>query len=103
VLKVAADRIAGLLRESDVVARLGGDEFVVLLGDASREDAELVGAKLVDALAQPYPEVEPPVSGSVGIALCPQSGRTVGELLARADRALYGAKRAGKRRVAMDS
>lgn len=101
VLKTAAERISGLLRASDVVARLGGDEFVVLLGDSDRDDAELVGRKLVAALAEPYPDVQPSVSASIGIAMCPQSGRSVAELCASADRALYDAKRAGKHRVAM--
>lgn len=99
VLKAAASRIAGLLRESDVVARQGGDEFVVLLGDARLADAEHVGGKLVAALSAPYPGVVPEVSCSVGIAMHPQDGHTVAELSVHADQALYRAKRAGKRRV----
>jgi GGDEF domain-containing protein len=41
------------------------------------------------------------VSGSVGIAIHPQDGRTVAELCAHADQALYRAKRSGKRRLAV--
>lgn len=99
VLMAAASRISALLRESDVVARLGGDEFAVLLGDARLGDAEHVGGKVIAALSAAYPGVVPAVSCSVGIALHPQDGHTVAELCLHADRALYEAKRTGKRRV----
>jgi diguanylate cyclase (GGDEF)-like protein len=101
VLKAAALRISGLLRESDVVARLGGDEFAVLLGDAGLGDARHVANKLIDALSAPYPGVVPAVSGSVGIAMHPEAGHTVAELCGHADEALYEAKRSGKRRLAV--
>ena len=101
VLKAAAARISGALRESDVVARMGGDEFVVLLSEAGLDDARLVGAKLVEALSTPYPDVKPAVSGSVGIALHPQDGNTVNALCDRADQALYEAKRSGKKRLVL--
>ena len=101
VLKAAASRISGLLRESDVVARLGGDEFAVLLGDAGLGDARHVADQLIDALSTPYPGVVPAVSGSVGIAMHPEAGQTVAELCRRADQALYEAKRSGKRRLAV--
>jgi diguanylate cyclase (GGDEF)-like protein len=100
VLKAAASRILAALRESDVVARMGGDEFVALLSDAGLDDARLVADKLIHALGEPYPGVEPPVSGSVGIAVYPRDGQSVEELCDRADQALYAAKRGGKRRLA---
>ena len=99
VLEAAALRISGALRESDVVARMGGDEFVVLLSEAGLDDARLVGDKLVEALSTPYPDVGPPVTASVGIAVHPRDGVTVDELCKRADEALYEAKRSGKRRL----
>ncbi len=98
VLKAAALRISGLLRESDVVARLGGDEFAVLLGDAGLGDARHVAHKLISALSAPYPGVVPAVSGSVGIAMHPEAGHTVAELCGHAAQALYEAKRSDKRR-----
>jgi diguanylate cyclase (GGDEF)-like protein len=45
--------------------------------------------------------VQSPVSASVGVAVYPQAGSSMAELFERADRALYEAKRAGKRRVAV--
>lgn len=103
VLKEAADRMARAVRVSDVAARLGGDEFAVLLIGVSREQAQAVAEALVDGLSQPYPGISVSVSASVGIAVYPQSGITMLQLLERADMALYKAKGLGKRRVASDS
>jgi len=103
VLRVAAERIRGSIRASDVAARIGGDEFAVLLSAASPEQARVVADSLVEVLAEAYPDVIPPLSASVGIALFPLSGAGAAELMERADAALYKAKRMGKRRVAQDS
>jgi len=102
VLKEAADRMASAIRVSDVAARLGGDEFAVLLLGAHQEDARLVAEALVESLSLPYPNVRVAVSASIGIAVYPQSGATMLQLLERADVALYRAKGLGKRRVALD-
>lgn len=102
VLKEAAERMARAIRLSDVAARLGGDEFAVLLMGANRENARQVAEALVESLSLPYPNVRVAVSASVGIAVFPQSGTTMLQLLERADVALYKAKGQGKRRVALD-
>ena len=100
VLKEAADRMARAIRVSDVAARLGGDEFAVLLMGADRDNAQAVAEALVESLSLPYPKIRVAVSASVGIAVFPQSGVTMLQLLERADMALYRAKGLGKRRVA---
>lgn len=102
VLKEAADRMARAIRVSDVAARLGGDEFAVLLMGADRGNAQAVAEALVESLSLPYPKIRVAVSASVGIAVFPQSGVTMLQLLERADMALYRAKGLGKRRVASD-
>ena len=102
VLKVAAERIRRTIRESDVVSRRGGDEFTVLLGDVDPILTDQIAEKLVHALGAPYPDVLPAVSASIGIALFPEAGPALDDLLARADGALYEAKKAGKGRVAGD-
>lgn len=102
VLKIAAERITDCVRGADVRARLGGDEFVVLLDDATWKTAEVVAEKLLASLSKPYPNVRTEVSASIGVALWPDCGRTLAELMARADQALYSAKGAGKRTVAFD-
>ena len=102
VLKEAADRMANAIRVSDVAARLGGDEFAILLLAGNRESAQAVAEALVESLSLPYANVKVAVSASVGIAVYPQSGTTMLQLLERADVALYQAKGLGKRRVASD-
>jgi diguanylate cyclase (GGDEF)-like protein/PAS domain S-box-containing protein len=101
VLKSVADRLLHTLRESDTVARFGGDEFVILqpVVNGPSDSAELA-QKIVLALQAPI-ELENfsrCVYTSIGIALYPQDGTTADELMDKADRALYRAKRAGRNR-----
>ncbi len=97
VLQETAKRLLRELRQSDTVVRLGGDEFAVLLpAVATREDAQTVAHKLLRALEEPVSlgEASVRVTVSCGAALFPAHGREVGNLLRRADRAMYEAKRA---------
>lgn len=100
VLKIAAERMSGALRSSDVLSRFGGDEFVVLLDAGGQEAAEQVARNLNAALAAPYPGVLVDLSGSIGIAVFPDDGDTLNRLLQAADKALYRAKAAGRNRYA---
>lgn len=99
-----ADRLSGLVRDSDTVARVGGDEFVILLGRISTaEDALEVAQKIVDALALSL-EVDGhalAVGASIGIALYPDHAVDLYELMRFADRAMYEVKGRSGRRVAM--
>jgi diguanylate cyclase (GGDEF)-like protein len=93
-------KLTQTVRETDVVARLGGDEFVVLLTDIpDRERVAALAAKLIEVLSQPCElrEHTMAVGASVGIALYPRDASDVDELLAKADQAMYSAKRAGRR------
>ncbi|WP_374438503.1 putative bifunctional diguanylate cyclase/phosphodiesterase [Inhella sp.] len=100
LLRQAARRIAGCIREVDMVARLGGDEFIVLLADLQGEPSsvERVANALVNSLAQPFAlaESQHTVSVSVGIALFPADADDAQHLFKRADQALYAAKHAGR-------
>ena len=102
VLKQVADRVTGSLRGSDVVSRRGGDEFSVLLVDVDGVKTRQIAEKLLAALSQPYPDVRPLVSASIGVARYPHDATTLKDLLERADEALYEAKNSGKRRVVGD-
>lgn len=104
LLQQVGERLNASVREGDTVARLGGDEFVVMLLDLSahRDDAvtevQAVGQKIVAALRQPY-RLGPLVhhgSTSVGACLFDEHDDSAGELLKRADLALYQAKGAGR-------
>lgn len=96
-----ADRIRGIIRESDVACRMGGDEFVLLLhGVADRQAAGRVAEKLTAAIVAPatLKSLETGeqhtvcIGVSIGIALYPEHGLDLETLLSRADRAMYVAK-----------
>lgn len=102
LLKQAAQRISGCLRETDVVARFGGDEFTVLLGAIEQPEViEAIAAKILDRLHQPFQldQHMAYVSASIGITLYPGESDSVDDLMMHADQAMYEAKRAGRNRV----
>jgi diguanylate cyclase (GGDEF)-like protein/PAS domain S-box-containing protein len=101
VLCGVADRLRRVVRVEDVAARLGGDEFVVLLAPVDDvDDVRGVASRLVDELAVAHTTSAGPVTcaASVGVAFARAAEGSI-ELLARADAALYEAKRAGRGRV----
>lgn len=98
LLKTAAERMRGCVREEDTVARFGGDEFVVLIHIIGRvEDAGKIARKLLDALTLPFAlgDRELVVSSSVGIAVYPSDGTDAEALVKNADTATYRAKHVG--------
>ena len=98
LLQEAAKRMVATVRRSDTVARLGGDEFTIILEDIKdHADAARAAQKIIDVLTQPF-EIEGKtlVAGtSVGIAIYPDDGTTIEDLLRKADTAMYEAKRSG--------
>ena len=95
VLIAIGGRVQLCIRESDIVARLGGDEFVVLAPDITNEiKAEELAGRLLKAVSEPQVLAGRQVvaKGSVGIALYPDNGKSVEELMANADNAMYQAK-----------
>lgn len=98
VLQEAARILVEATRDKDVAARVGGDEFVLLfrnLCDTAR--LSMIAGRLIDRIETPihYDGQECRVSASVGIAVS-GGAEAPGELLARADAALYEAKRSGR-------
>lgn len=98
VLVTIARRLTETLRHADVTARLGGDEFAAVLATGGDEQGALTAARRVLAAIG-----EPIVlrgraywlRASVGIACLPHGGLEAEELVQRADRAMYEAKRTG--------
>ena len=102
VLRAIANAIQLSVREEDVPARFGGEEFVVLLRNPSPGYAMEVGERIrenVRDLNLVEVGVTERVTVSVGVASAEHSGQPIEEIVERADRALYAAKRAGRDRV----
>jgi len=95
----ALKRTAGILeetfRDSDVVARLGGDEFAVLAIEAAGHCEATIKARLLECLQSIPPEQSPyDISLSFGVArFDPRNRMSIGEMLAKADQAMYEQKR----------
>ena len=99
-LRAVGAIIARNIRGHDRAGRVGGEEFVVMMPDTTSEMARNVGERLRGAIesAGGWHANGDPVTASIGIAVASVSD-TVDSLLARADRALYQAKRQGRNRV----
>ncbi len=101
LLRQVAQRLQGCVRAEDTVSRFGGDEFGIVLATAdAADDCAQVAAKVLRVLALPFDldGVRVQVSASVGAALFPDHGDDIATLVARADGAMYAAKKAGKNR-----
>lgn len=101
LLQQVASRIKAQIRDVDTAARIGGDEFAVIVApdQASMQDgAATLAARLVQAIAEPYQiDSRPVVVGcSIGVAMAPEHGMRVDEILRNADLALYKSKNAGR-------
>ncbi len=99
LLKMVANMLSNAVRNVDVIGRLGGDEFAVLLPETTAEGAITVTKTILEQLGEVRLTVADrthKASASVGIALFPDHGGDVHELLAAADLAMYQAKEAGR-------
>lgn len=106
LLKLAAARLSGCIRETDTLARLGGDEFTIIMQDlADTQFVELVSEKMLIELATPFPILDHiiRISGSIGIALAPKDSSNPEVLMTNADQAMYVAKNAGRNRFSFFS
>ncbi len=102
LLHVVARRLQDTLRPSDSVARLGGDEFAAILPDlADPNEATQIAERLLDAIAEPVDLGDGSLvtTASIGIAGAGDDGPSAGELLRRADFAMYTAKDRGRARI----
>lgn len=98
VLQQVALCIQSVLRRGDVVARLSGDEFAAIVELSSDDDLDTICQRMTQIFRAPVvvDHREFFLSASVGAAVYPDHGKTGGELLQNADRAMYTAKLAGR-------
>jgi len=98
VLRLVADATRSAVRQSDIVGRLGGDEFAVLMPETEGPVAHAAATRLANGIRTVF-QGTPPVTASIGVVSSLSAPAGAEELLQRADRAMYEAKRAGKDRV----
>jgi len=99
LLKMVADRLRRLVRESDTIARMGGDEFAIAqVAIADPADATALAQRIIKSMSEPFDidGRQAVVGASVGIAVGPGDGTSPDELLRNADLALYRAKGDGR-------
>lgn len=100
LLRELADRLTGIVRAADIAARFGGDEFAVLQrGTGDEKGAALLAERMVRDVERPFKVAGQSVhvTLSVGIAF-DTGGEDAEEIIRKADRALYRAKRSGGNR-----
>ncbi|WP_434562222.1 sensor domain-containing protein [Pseudomonas sp. R1-6] len=103
MLKEMATRLLGCVADDDTVARMGGDEFTLLLQPRATREMALnraitVAEQILASLVRPFvlEGREFFVTASIGIALSPQDGNELSQLMKNADTAMYHAKERGK-------
>jgi diguanylate cyclase (GGDEF)-like protein len=103
VLATLAKTVVPMIRSEDVFARYGGEEFVIMSRSTDPPSAAVVSERVrqhVEKYAFEYEGKRIPVTVSLGVAGMPHAEiKAPEDLLARADRALYEAKRAGRNRM----
>lgn len=97
VLAAVGRCLASGLRTGDMVCRWGGEEFVVVLPDTSPAGAVQVANRLRSAVAA-LADLPVSITVSLGVA-CVHQDEAAGELIQRADAALYAAKQQGRNRA----
>jgi diguanylate cyclase (GGDEF)-like protein len=98
LLKMVADRLRLLVRDSDTVARMGGDEFAIVQIAADPTDATTLAQRIISAISEPFDigGHHAVIGASIGIAVGPGDGLSPDDLLRNADLALYRAKGDGR-------
>ena len=99
LLKIVAERLRALVRDSDTIARMGGDEFVIVqMPISDPAEAKLLAQRIIAAMSEPFDldGHQAVIGTSVGIATGPGEGLTPDKMLRNADLALYRAKDHGR-------
>ena len=106
VLRYFAKTVTDSMRETNLTARYGGEEFTIVLPDTTAKSCILVAERIRKAvMAMVVPSNSesplPQLTVSMGIAVFPDHGQTVEEVIQASDKALYESKRNGRNRVTL--
>jgi diguanylate cyclase (GGDEF)-like protein/PAS domain S-box-containing protein len=99
LLKDVGQRLYSIMRKSDTISRIGGDEFVLVLPQISRmDDVTTFAQRILGAFEEPFVfgGHRLQVTTSIGIAVYPEDGTDMENLLKNADSAMYSAKEQGR-------
>jgi diguanylate cyclase (GGDEF)-like protein/PAS domain S-box-containing protein len=99
LLKAVGQRLSGIVRKSDTVSRIGGDEFVLVLPQISHvEDITKFAQRILNAFQEPFVfgSHRLQITTSIGIAVYPDDGLDIDQLLKNSDSAMYLAKEQGR-------
>jgi diguanylate cyclase (GGDEF)-like protein len=104
MLRHFAKTVTASMRETNLAARFGGEEFIVVLPDTNTKSCTLVAERIRKAVMsmvvpsnteKPLPQL----TVSIGIAVFPEHGQNLEEVIQASDKALYESKRLGRNRV----
>jgi len=104
-LKHLVTLLGGRTRRTDLLGRLGGEEFAILLPEIIPDEAERMAQRLVTHVAEhpvAFESQSIQMTVSIGLTVVTGPDRSIEHILARADDALYRAKRGGRNRVVKD-
>jgi diguanylate cyclase (GGDEF)-like protein len=100
LLREVTQRLKRQVREIDTTARLGGDEFAIVQSISQPSDSSALAKRVIEAVSAPYAfnGNRVIIGTSIGIAMVPDNGEDVDEIIKNADMALYRSKAAGRGR-----
>jgi diguanylate cyclase (GGDEF)-like protein len=104
VLRAVARNLLRAVRRSDIVARYGGEEFVLIAVETNKQEGSALAERLRRIVSEASVTLDGTprhVTASFGVATYPVDARTPQELIARADNAMYRAKKSGRNRVCL--
>ncbi|MBR7889413.1 EAL domain-containing protein [Marinomonas sp. A79] len=103
VLKMVATRLLECASSAQLVSRYGGDEFILFFEEESVNEAQILALsdKIRSRILEPYTiqDSEVITSASIGVAMYPDDGKNLKELMVAADQAMYLAKQSGRNTV----
>ncbi|MGO8819087.1 MAG: diguanylate cyclase [Terriglobia bacterium] len=108
VLRQFAKTVTAMMRETNLTARYGGEEFVVVLPDTGLRSCALVAERIRKGVMNMVVPSSvdthlPQITVSMGVAVFPEHGQTLEEVIHAADTSLYESKRTGRNRVSLAS